>query len=144
VLHDSPALGYVVATHQSMRVRPGATVLTYYWPLAADTPAAGRRRLLDTPWQTWVETIVTELSRPHPGLRDALQRIDLWRWPHAMARPTPGFLTLAIRKLLADLQGPLAFAHADLSGLSLFEEANYAGVRAADAVLQPGSRPARL
>jgi hypothetical protein len=134
VLYDSPALGYVVATHQEIRVRPGATVLTYYWPLADDTPVAGRKRLLDTPWQTWADTIVGELSKPHPGLRDALKRIDVWRWPHAMARPTPGYLTLPIRKLLADLRGPLAFAHADLSGLSLFEEANYAGVHAADRI----------
>ena len=67
-------------------------------------------------------------------MRDLLRRIDIWRWPHAMARPVPGFLTHPVRKLLGDLKGPLGFAHADLSGISLFEEANYAGVRAADAI----------
>lgn len=134
VLYDSPALGYVVATHQSIRVKPGATVLTYYWPLTNEPPAAGRKRLFETPWKTWADAIIAELSRPHPQLREELKRIDLWRWPHAMARPTPGFLTLPIRKLLADLTGPLSYAHADLSGISLFEEANYAGVRAADRI----------
>ena len=33
VLHDSPGLGYVVATHQQMRMRTGATVFTYYLSL---------------------------------------------------------------------------------------------------------------
>ena len=133
VLYDSPALGYVVATHQTVSVKPGATVLTYYWPLADQPVAAARRRLLETPWQTWADTIIAELSRPHPGLREALTRIDIWRWPHAMARPVPGFLTQPVRQLLADLRRPLSFAHADLTGISLFEEANYAGVQAADA-----------
>ena len=38
----------------------------------------------------------------------------------------------ASRAALANLKGPWVFAHSDLSGMSLFEEANYAGVRAAD------------
>ena len=133
VLYDSPALGYVIATHQTISVKPGATVLTYYLPLANEPIAQARKRLLETKWEVWAEGIITELSRPHPGLREALKRIDIWRWPHAMARPVPGFLTLPIRKLLAELKQPLSFAHADLTGISLFEEANYAGVRAADA-----------
>src|SRR5262249_1426358 len=41
VLHDSPSLGYVVATHQSGRDR-GPTVFTYYYPLCE---ADGRARL---------------------------------------------------------------------------------------------------
>ena len=134
VLYDSPALGYVVATHQTVSVKPGATVLTYYWPLTDQAPAQARKRLLETPWQTWADTIVTELSRPHPGLRDILKRMDIWRWPHAMARPVPGFLSAPVRGMLAGLTRPLSFAHADLTGISLFEEANYAGVQAADAV----------
>ena len=134
VLHDSQALGYVVATHQTIRVKAGPTVLTYYWPLAGEAPRAARARLMTSDWKAWVAPIIAELSKPHPLLRRQLRRIDLWRWPHAMARPTPGFLTLPARAMLAALKGPLHFAHADLSGLSLFEEANYAGVMAASAV----------
>ena len=84
--------------------------------------------------ESLADPIIAELSKPHPLLRRQLRRIDLWQWPHAMARPTPGFLTLPARAMLAALKGPLHFAHADLSGLSLFEEANYAGVMAASAL----------
>ena len=44
VLHDSAALGYVVATHQTVSVKPGPTVLTWYWPLTDESPAAARAR----------------------------------------------------------------------------------------------------
>ena len=134
VLRESEALGYVVATHQTIRVKPGPTILTYYWPLADEAPREARARLMTTPWKVWADRIIDELSKPHPQLRRQLRRIALWRWPHAMSRPVPVFLSLPARDMLAGLAGPLHFAHADLSGLSLFEEANHAGVRAAHAI----------
>ena len=131
VLYDSHSLGYVVATHQKIQVHPGPTVLTYYLPLAHMAPHLARARLAVAPWHEWALPIVDELSKPHPGLRARLRRLDLWRWPHAMPRPTPGFRALPIRRMLAAGDGPLLFAHSDLSGMPLFEEAHYAGVRAA-------------
>jgi hypothetical protein len=57
------------------------------------------------------------------------------RFGHAMARPTVGAILSAERRRLATSRGPLVFANADLSGFSIFEEAQYRGVRAADHVL---------
>jgi hypothetical protein len=131
VLYDSAALGYVVATHQNIRSGPGPTVLTYYWPLADLTPKAAREQLMNKPWQAWVEPILAELSKPHPGLRQQLRRVDLWRWPHAMPRPVPGFRAAPVRRMLAQLSGSLVLAHSDLSGMPLCEEAHFAGARAA-------------
>ncbi|MBI3372647.1 MAG: hypothetical protein HY017_12960 [Betaproteobacteria bacterium] len=51
-----------------------------------------------------------------------------------MPRPVPGFLGRPLSALLARLDRPLAFAQSDLGGLSLFEEAHDAGVRAAQAL----------
>jgi hypothetical protein len=45
VLHDSPALGYVVATHQQLRYAPGPTVITWYRALHEES-ASRQRRLL--------------------------------------------------------------------------------------------------
>ena len=132
VIYNSNALGYVVATHQTIRTRPGPTVLTYYWPHSGEPPAQARKRMMDTPWPEWIKAILADLRRPHERIAHSIERIDLWRWGHAMPQPSPGFLTSPARAALAGLQGPLVFAHSDLSGLSLFEEANYAGVRAAE------------
>jgi len=136
VLYDSPSLGYVVATHQSLRSHIDRTVWTYYWALAEDTPAAGRRRLLERDWAYWKEAILNDLGRAHPDIRACVSRIDILRLGHAMIRPGVGFLLSDARRRLAGRVGALFFANSDLSGLSLFEEAQYRGVKAADRALQ--------
>jgi hypothetical protein len=139
VIYNSPALGYVTATHQQLASRPLQTVLTWYRPLSDMPPLAARKHLLETPWSAWVEQILQDLSRPHPEIRELVSRIDLMRWGHAMVRPRPGFVWGDARRRLTEFaQQPksrLHLAHSDLSGYSVFEEANYRGVSAAEAVL---------
>jgi hypothetical protein len=62
---------------------------------------------------------------------------------HAMIRPTPGFLSSTARRNLRAASSGLYFAHSDLSGLSLFEEAQFRGVTAADLALKRLSGRAR-
>ena len=130
VSSTSESLGYVVATHQSAG-HAGPSVLTWYQPLSAEDPAAARRRLLATPAADWKRHVRDDLLAMNPELEGAIRRIDLWRWGHAMIRPVPGFLWGA-REVPAP---PLYLAHSDVSGLSLFEEAHYQGVRAAEAAM---------
>jgi glycine/D-amino acid oxidase-like deaminating enzyme len=132
VIFDSPSLGYVVATHQSLRTHVPETVWTYYWALASGTPRQQRQWLLDQDWATLSNRILDDLSRAHPDIRDAVTRIDICRLGHAMIRPTPGFLSSASRLALRRGLPRLFFAHSDVSGLSLFEEAQARGVEAAD------------
>jgi phytoene dehydrogenase-like protein len=131
VIYDSDSLGYVVATHQSLRTTPGATVWTYYLPFTSQDPATARRALLDTPWATWRDRILRDLGRPHPTLARAVRRLDVAPSGHAMVRPEVGFVCGAARRAAADaLRGPVHLAHSDLSGFSLFEEAYHWGSRA--------------
>ena len=51
VIVDSPSLGYVVATHQSLRTHVPQTVWTYYWALADGPPRANREWLLAQDWR---------------------------------------------------------------------------------------------
>jgi hypothetical protein len=53
---------------------------------------------------------------------------------HAMARPNVGAIFSAERRNLTKPQGRILFANSDLSGFSIFEEAQYRGVTAADLV----------
>ncbi len=135
VLYDSDALGYVVATHQQLAVHQEQTVFTWYHALCDAPPDQARRQLLETPWRVWAEKILRDLSRPHPDLRALVTRLDLVRWGHAMVRPRPGFVWGEARQLLLQPQERVLFAHADLSGYSIFEEANYRGVLAAERAL---------
>jgi hypothetical protein len=135
VLYDSPSLGYVVATHQAGRDH-GPTVFTYYLPVLDDDPRRGRERLLRTTWQEWVEGIVADLRRAHPGIQDLVERVDVHLWGHAMVRPRPGYLWSSALAESARPLGRIQFAHTDLSGMALFEEAQYWGIRAAEAVMR--------
>jgi hypothetical protein len=53
-----------------------------------------------------------------------------------MAAPLPGFRSNAGVQALRELSGPILFAHSDLSGFSVFEEAAWWGYRAADLALK--------
>jgi hypothetical protein len=66
------------------------------------------------------------------------------RMGHAMVRPTPGAIYSAERAHLAALQkspdARLYVANSDLSGISIFEEAQYHGVTSAESILKKLSR----
>ena len=136
VLYESDALGYVVATHQHLAAHQDQTVVTWYDALCDGPPERERRRLLTTRWAMWAEKILRDLSRPHPDIRQLVSRLDLIRWGHAMVRPRPGFIWGEARQRLLNVQDRVLFAHSDLSGYSIFEEANYRGVLAAERALE--------
>jgi hypothetical protein len=135
VVIDSPTLGYVDAMHQTLRSQVERTVWTFYWALAEGTPAANRQLLLEKDWNYWKEAILHDLERVHRDIRQCVSRIDIMRFGHAMARPRPGAIFSVERRKLASLNGRLLFANSDLSGFSIFEEAQYRGVRAAEKAL---------
>ena len=123
VIYDSSLLGYVVATHQSLDTVRHNTVITYYWPLSDQDPAAARKTALERNLQDWQAYIVRDLLRVHPELAAHIENIDVRVWGHAMIRPTPGFIWGDARRAAGVHQPPLYFAHSDLSGISIFEEA---------------------
>jgi predicted NAD/FAD-dependent oxidoreductase len=138
VIHGSPSLGYVNAMHQSTLPYPGPTVLTSYWALggdSADQLRARRARLLNEDWSVWARVVLDDLARAHPDLPAKVKRVDLMRYGHAMSIPLPGVRGSAALKALSQVQGRVRFAHSDLSGYSVFEEACFHGVRAANQVL---------
>lgn len=128
----SRSLGYVVASHQALASTPGPTVLTWYLPLSDQEPAQARRDLLAQPLEHWQRLVLDDLLLTNPDLTDAVRRIDIWRWGHAMVRPVPGYFFGGAREAAARPRPPLFFAHSDYSGLSIFEEAHWRGTRAAE------------
>jgi len=134
VLYESPSLGYVVATHQRGLDR-GPTVLTYYYPLCDENARGARTRLLETDWRGWADVTLTDLSRAHPDIRELVERLDVMRWGHAMIRPRTGFIWGQARREGARPFHSIHFAHSELSGVALFEEAFDHGLRAANEVL---------
>jgi glycine/D-amino acid oxidase-like deaminating enzyme len=136
VFLDSPTLGYVDATHQSLKTFVDRTVWTFYWALAEASPAQGRQLLLDKDWNYWKEAILHDLERVHSDIRQCVSRIDVMRMGHAMVRPQVGAMFSEERQRLTRRDGRILFANSDLSGISIFEEAQFNGVEAAQKALQ--------
>ncbi|MED5621582.1 FAD-dependent oxidoreductase [Ideonella sp. BN130291] len=120
---DPRSLGYVDAMHQSTRPHPGPTVLSAYWAL----PQAERGALLSGDWRLWAERVVADLATAHPDLPGKLRHADLMRYGHAMSIPVPGLRGSPALAALREPIGRLHFAHADLAGYSVFEEAFSSG-----------------
>ena len=137
----SESLGYVVATHQSLQSAPPASVLTWYMPLSRQTPAVARKLLIERPADEWRRIVADDLLMMNSDLKGAIRSIDLWQWGHAMIRPEPGFVWGVAPAARAAAKPPLFLAHSDLSGLSLFEEAHYRGVDAAEGAMRHLSHP---
>ncbi len=135
VIYDSPSLGYVVATHQSLATRPGPSVWTWYRPFPGQDPATVREQLLQRSWESWRDEVLADVHAPHPDLLDRLERLDVMVLGHAMVRPLPGLISSGELEKARRPVGVVHFAHSDLSAFSIFEEANDHGVRAAEEVL---------
>jgi hypothetical protein len=132
VLYDSPSLGYVNATHQR-GIDYGPTILTYYYPMCHEPH--GRTRLFEYSWRELADVCLTDLARAHPDIRSLTTRIDIMRWGHAMISPRPGFIWGEAREKAMHPFRNVHFAHSDLSGIALFEEAFHHGLRAAGEVI---------
>ncbi len=128
VIYESPSLGYVNATHQK-GIDHGATIWTYYYPMCHEEN--GRTKLLNYEWRELADVCLTDIARAHPEIYELTDRLDIMRWGHAMISPTPGFIWGGERQKALEPYRNILFAHTDLSGIALFEEAFYQGIRAA-------------
>ncbi|WP_375443911.1 FAD-dependent oxidoreductase [uncultured Fibrella sp.] len=139
VLYGAESVGYVSANHQHLTDNP-QRVLTVYRPLTGNDSAQVRRRAYQTTREEWLRQTVKELEVAHPGLSDHIRQADVWVWGHGMISPTPGFVWGEARQQARrPIQNRIHFAHSDLSGISIFEEAFSQGIRAAREMLDGGS-----
>jgi monoamine oxidase len=117
------SLGYVDASHQSMSPVRGATVLTAYHAL----PETQRGRWLQASADDAARYVLADLTPLHPDLPKRLRHAALARHGHAMRIPVPGARGDTALQALRAQRGRVRFAHADLAGYSVFEEAFEAG-----------------
>ncbi|WP_158267450.1 NAD(P)/FAD-dependent oxidoreductase [Adhaeribacter arboris] len=137
VIYGSPALGYVYANHQQVQLYPPKQTITFYYPLTGQDLRKVRGEAYQKSKEYWQDLVVTELEKPHPNIRSQVETLDSWIWGHGMIRPTVGFIWGEQReKATQSIQNKIFFAHSDLSGISVFEEAFYQGINAAQQILE--------
>ena len=137
VVYNGKGLGYVVSTHQDIRVAaPPKTVFSAYQAFSSMTPTAARQWLQKASPHELYEEAACDLKLAY-GLRleQHAEALDITVRGHAMASPTPGFLSNRGLAALRNADGKVLFAHADLSSFSVFEEAAWWGCEAARKIL---------
>lgn len=136
VIYQGPSLGYINATHQALTAVPQATVITHYEALCDLPPGQSRQWMQQQTHAQWTQRALTSLQAAHPDLARHVQQADIWLWGHGMIRPDPGFIWGADRAAMLQQTPPLFYAHSDMSGMSLFEEAYTRGVLTAQDIRQ--------
>ena len=135
VIYNSPSLGYVVATHELIQQKTNRKNLTFYLPLTDNHPKQSRLAAYKKTYEEWVNIVIDELKIIHPNIEEAIEELNVLLWGHAMVQPLPGMVHGKMRQELGKSVGPIHFAHTDLAGASIFEEAFYQGLGAAKKVL---------
>jgi glycine/D-amino acid oxidase-like deaminating enzyme len=138
VVHGTQGLGYVVSTHQDIRVAPPEkTVFTSYVALSGRDPREARKWMMAASGEELL-ALASEDLRAAYGMQfeSCVERVDITLRGHAMAVPKPGFRSDKGLRTLREMDGPVLFAHSDLSGFSVFEEASWWGYRAAQRALR--------
>ena len=138
IVYGSRGLGYVVASHQHIHVaKPGHTLFTAYTALNHDSPANVRHQLLAAEPRDLLDIAAQDLLAAYGGKRfwQHVAHIGITIRAHAMSVPSAGYLTQPTLLALRRHQSRLHFAHSDLSGYSVFEEAAWWGVEAAKRIL---------
>ncbi|KQW90032.1 amine oxidase [Massilia sp. Root418] len=138
VVYQEPGLGFVVSTHQDIRVTPPEkTVFSAYVALSHRTPVSARRWMVTASPEELLALASADLETAYGAqFASCVERVDITLRGHAMAAPLPGFRSNPGLKALRELDGPILFAHADLSGFSVFEEAAWWGCRAAQLAIK--------
>ncbi|MBI5200642.1 MAG: NAD(P)-binding protein [Elusimicrobia bacterium] len=143
VIYGGRSLGYVDAAHQSLSQDRRRSVWTHYRPLTGEDTRKARADALARPWSYWRDAVLEDLAKPFPEIERSVRRLDVMVWGHGMVQPRPGFLWGSARREAARPEGRIFFGHSDLSGFSVFEEAQYRGVRAAQDAMSALGHPYR-
>lgn len=135
VAYNTASVGYVNAGQQATALQH-KKVLTWYLPLCGQDPAVARIAAYTRSYEQWLDIVVPELEYMHPGITNSIGNIDGWIWGHGMISPSVNYIWSENRlNACKPLHNTIFFAHTDLSGISVFEEAFHQGIRAAKEVV---------
>lgn len=137
IVYGSKSLGYVVATQQWIRVaRPQYSAFTAYHSFADQAPEAARAWMASaTPYELLKVGIQDVIQIYGPDLWSCVAGVEVMLRGHAMSSPVPGYLSQKGLLALRAADQRVQFAHSDLSGYSIFEEASWWGWQAAGRIL---------
>jgi hypothetical protein len=136
VIYGSKGLGYVYDQHQSLQQVQERKVITYYYSFSSADLGKTRREMYKKPGEYWRQIVFDDLKIAHPDIEGMTESMEIHLLGHGMVSPAPGFIFgQAKQKAAQNIEGKVFFAHTDLSGISIFEEAFHQGINAVNQLL---------
>jgi hypothetical protein len=136
VLHGAKGLGYIYDQHQSLQQLQEKYVITYYHSFASGDTRKSRREMYGRDENYWKQFVLDDLKIAHPDIEAVTQSIQVRLLGHGMISPVPGFIFGKDRlEASQPIDRKIYFAHSDLAGISIFEEAFHQGINAVNQIL---------
>ena len=136
VIYGSKGLGYVYDQHQSLQQIQDRKVITYYYSFSSSDLKKTRRDLHKKPKEYWKQVVFNDLKIAHPTIEEDTESIEIHLLGHGMVSPVPGFIYGQAKKEAAKpIDNKIYFAHTDLAGISVFEEAFHQGINAVNQMI---------
>lgn len=139
VIYSENALGYINNCHQLIRQHDPYYNFTFYKNILGATATEARRKAREMTKEQLIGDILQELQLAHPRITESIEEIVVKVWGHGMVSPYPSYLSRVKPTLIKSIDDRIYFAHTDLSGISIFEEAFYQGRNAAEMLLKQKS-----
>ncbi|MFD2892469.1 FAD-dependent oxidoreductase [Flavobacterium chuncheonense] len=129
VIYKGKGLGYVYNQHQNLEQIIEKKVITYYYSFSSNDISTKRSELLKRPVDYWKMLVLSDLEIAHPGIEKYILDIEIHRIGHGMISPVPNFIKgNVIKEVSKNIENKVFFAHSDLAGISIFEEAFHQGI----------------
>lgn len=136
VIYGSDGLGYIYDQHQNVDQIMGEKVITYYKSFSTDDCRKARRKLYSMNESELQNLVLEDLKKAHPLIEDFIFEMQFHKIGHAMIAPVPNqIFGVKTQEAKQPIDGKIFFAHTDLSGISIFEEAFYQGWRTAEKMI---------
>lgn len=139
VVFPSKHLGYIFSDNQSLDLSREYKVLTSYTCLSEQKMNESRKIILKMTKQDLLALAMNDIITSYGKAAYSLvQQVDINIHGHAMPYPEVGFLkrnSLLNEEIKKIEQKNIFFAHSDLSGISIFEEASWHGYQTAKKLL---------
>ncbi|MGH2664563.1 FAD-dependent oxidoreductase [Flavobacterium sp.] len=136
VIHGSKGLGYIYDQHQSLKQVQEKKVITYYRSFSSSDLRKTRKDFYQQKEEYWKRLIFDDLKIAHSDIEADTEEISIHLLGHGMISAVPGFIFgQAKRKAAEPIGNKIFFAHSDLSGVSVFEEAFHQGINTVNRIL---------
>ncbi|MFV8332065.1 hypothetical protein [Flavobacterium sp. GSP14] len=136
VIYGSKGLGYIYDQHQTLQQIQSKKVITYYYSFSTLEIKKNRRLLYSQKENYWKQIVLDDLKMAHPTIDSFIEDIYIHRLGHGMISPVPGFIFgQAKKEASARIDNLIFFAHSDLAGISIFEEAFHQGINTVNTIL---------